>query len=113
MTAAHDIVVVVNGTAYQRSVEPRLLLSDFLRDTLGLTGAHVGCEQGVCGACTVLIDGNSARSCLALAVQADGCRIETVEGLGTIALARLPHRASASSATAGWQPASNSTLPWA
>ena len=64
--------VVVNGTAYERTVEPRLLLSDFLRDELGLTGTHVGCEHGVCGACTVLLDGKTARSCLMLAVQADG-----------------------------------------
>jgi len=84
MTKTHAINVVVNGVAYERSVEPRLLLSDFLRHTLGLTGTHVGCEHGVCGACTVLIDGDSARACLFFAVQADGCRIETVEGLGTI-----------------------------
>ena len=78
-----DIVVTVNGRKYQASVEPRLLLSDFLRDTLGLTGTHVGCEHGVCGACTVLIDGDSVRSCLTLAVRADGAEIVTVEGLGT------------------------------
>ena len=84
MTRAQPITVIVNGTAYDRSVEPRLLLSDFLRHTLGLTGTHVGCEHGVCGACTVLIDGHSARSCLFFAVQADGSRIETVESLGTI-----------------------------
>src|SRR5258708_3838342 len=70
--------------ACERSVEPRLLLSDFLRYELGLTGTHIGCEQGVCGACTVLIDGHSARACLFLAVQADGSRIETVESLGGI-----------------------------
>ena len=67
-----DITVTVNGTAYEATVEPRLLLADFLRHTLGLTGTHVGCEHGVCGACTVLVDGDSARSCLMLAVQADG-----------------------------------------
>ncbi len=78
-----DIVVTVNGRKYQASVEPRLLLSDFLRDTLGLTGTHVGCEHGVCGACTVLMDGDSVRSCLTLAVRADGADIVTVEGLGT------------------------------
>jgi len=62
-------------------VQPRLLLSDFLRHTLGLTGTHVGCEHGVCGACTIRLDGVAVRSCLLLAVQADGCAIETVEGL--------------------------------
>jgi aerobic-type carbon monoxide dehydrogenase small subunit (CoxS/CutS family) len=84
MSALHRIAVTVNGVAYERVVEPRLLLSDFLRQDLGLTGTHVGCEHGVCGACTVLIDGNSARACLSFAVQADGSRIDTVEGLGTI-----------------------------
>jgi aerobic carbon-monoxide dehydrogenase small subunit len=84
MTKTHAVNIVVNGVTYARPVEPRLLLSDFLRHTLGLTGTHVGCEQGVCGACTVLIDGHSARACLFFAVQADGCRIETVESLGTI-----------------------------
>jgi carbon-monoxide dehydrogenase small subunit len=75
--------VVVNGTAYERAVEPRLLLSDFLREELRLTGTHVGCEHGVCGTCTVLLDGRTARSCLTLAVQADGAEIRTVESLGT------------------------------
>src|SRR5213595_3930226 len=75
------INVTVNGQAYQRAVEPRLLLSDFLRHELRLTGRHVGCEHGVCGACTVLVDDELARSCLMLAVQADGARIITVEGL--------------------------------
>jgi carbon-monoxide dehydrogenase small subunit len=79
-----NISVTVNGTKYDISdVEPRLLLSDFLRDTLGLTGTHVGCEQGVCGACTVLVNGDSVRSCLMLAVQTNGAEITTVEGLGT------------------------------
>src|SRR5262245_12827930 len=73
-----DITVTVNGTAHRHAVEPRLLLSDFLRQTLGLTGTHVGCEHGVCGACTILLDGDSVRSCLMFAVQADGCAIETV-----------------------------------
>jgi carbon-monoxide dehydrogenase small subunit len=78
------IRVTVNGERHEEAaIEPRLLLSDFLRDTLGLTGTHVGCEHGVCGACTVLLDGDSIRSCLTLAVQADGCEITTVEGLGT------------------------------
>ena len=71
----------VNGTACERAVEPRLLLSDFLRHELGLTGTHVGCEQGVCGACTVLLDGEPVRSCLLFAVQADGHSVSTVEGL--------------------------------
>src|SRR6266542_452004 len=76
-----DVRVTVNGRAYQRSVEPRLLLSDFLRHELGLTGTHVGCEHGICGACTILVDGEAARSCLMLAVQADGAELTTVEGL--------------------------------
>jgi carbon-monoxide dehydrogenase small subunit len=75
--------VVVNGTAHERTVEPRMLLSDFLRDELRLTGTHVGCEHGVCGTCTVLIEGKTARSCLTLAVQADGADVRTVESLGT------------------------------
>ena len=78
------ISVTVNGTTYDiADVEPRLLLSDFLRDRLGLTGTHVGCEHGVCGACTVLMNGDSVRSCLTLAVQANGAEITTAEGLGT------------------------------
>jgi len=76
-----DVAVTVNDKPYRETVEPRLLLSDFLRHTLGLTGTHVGCEHGVCGACTVLLDGVSVRSCLLLAVQADGAEIVTVEGL--------------------------------
>jgi 2-furoyl-CoA dehydrogenase 2Fe-2S iron sulfur subunit len=75
------IEVTVNGRTYHEEVEPRLLLSDFLRHTLGLTGTHVGCEHGVCGACTVQLDGIAVRSCLLLAVQADGAEIRTVEGL--------------------------------
>jgi len=81
MTSLHAIAVTVNDQEYQREVEPRLLLSDFLRHELGLTGTHVGCEHGVCGACTVLFDGQPIRSCLTLAVQARGHRITTVEGL--------------------------------
>jgi carbon-monoxide dehydrogenase small subunit len=77
--------LVVNGTAHERTVEPRMLLSDFLRDELRLTGTHVGCEHGVCGTCTVLIDGKTARSCLTLALQADGAQIRTIESLGTTA----------------------------
>ena len=75
------IAVTVNGRAYERDVEPRLLLSDFLRHELGLTGTHVGCEHGVCGACTILFDGEPVRSCILLAVQADGHALTTVEGL--------------------------------
>ena len=83
MKAKVDVNLVVNGVSHSRSVEPRMLLSDFLRYELGLTGTHVGCEHGVCGACTVLLDGRSARSCLTLAVQADGLQIETIEGQGS------------------------------
>jgi carbon-monoxide dehydrogenase small subunit len=75
--------LTVNGVAYERDVEPRLLLSDFLRHTLGLTGTHVGCEHGVCGACTILFDDEPARSCIMLAVQADGHALQTVEGLSS------------------------------
>jgi aerobic carbon-monoxide dehydrogenase small subunit len=75
------IEVTVNGRPYRRAVEPRLLLSDFLRHHLGLTGTHVGCEHGVCGACTVLVDGQLARACLMLAVQSDASSVTTVEGL--------------------------------
>ena len=77
----HAIALTVNGAAVTREVEPRLLLSDFLRHELGLTGTHVGCEHGVCGACTVLLDGEPVRSCLLLAVQADGHAVATVESL--------------------------------
>jgi aerobic-type carbon monoxide dehydrogenase small subunit (CoxS/CutS family) len=75
------ITVTVNGTVYQRDVEPRLLLSDFIRHELGLTGTHVGCEHGVCGACTILFDDEPARSCIMFAVQANGHAVQTVEGL--------------------------------
>ena len=73
--------LTVNGKAHARIVESRLTLADFLRHELGLTGTHLGCEHGVCGACTVLVDGRSARSCLMFAVQANGCVVTTVEGL--------------------------------
>ena len=76
-----DINVTVNGVAHASRVEPRLLLSDYIRHDLGLTGTHVGCEHGVCGACTVLFDGQPMRSCLILAVQADGHQVRTVEGI--------------------------------
>jgi carbon-monoxide dehydrogenase small subunit len=83
MNDLFTVTVTVNGTRHERAVEPRLLLSDFLRHDLGLTGTHVGCEHGVCGACTVLFDGAPVRSCLMFAVQANGHEITTVEGLGT------------------------------
>jgi aerobic carbon-monoxide dehydrogenase small subunit len=79
----HSVTVTVNGIDYERQVEPRLLLSDFLRHELDLTGTHVGCEHGVCGACTILVDGQAVRSCLMLAVQVDGHELTTVEGLAT------------------------------
>jgi len=76
-----SITCTINGRAVEADVEPRRSLSDFLRDDLGLTGTHLGCEHGVCGACTVLVEGRAARSCLMLAVQADGAAIRTIEGL--------------------------------
>jgi carbon-monoxide dehydrogenase small subunit len=82
VTERRRIKVIVNGKPWEREVEPRLLLSDFLRHELGLTGTHVGCEHGVCGACTVLLDGDPVRSCLMFAIQAEGHSIATVEGLG-------------------------------
>ncbi len=81
MTDTRKITVTVNGKSHTKEVPTRLLLSDFLRHELLLTGTHVGCEHGVCGACTVLIDGRSARSCLTLAVQANGHEVMTVEGI--------------------------------
>jgi aerobic-type carbon monoxide dehydrogenase small subunit (CoxS/CutS family) len=80
-TDIHDITVTVNGAPHRRAVPSRLLLSDFLRHDLLLAGIHVGCEHGVCGACTVIFDGVAVRSCLMFAAQADGHAIETVEGL--------------------------------
>ena len=77
-----EIRVTVNGEEHHASVEPRLLLADFIRENLDLTGTHVGCEHGICGACTVLMNGDSVRACLTLAVQADGAEVETVESLG-------------------------------
>jgi len=76
-----SVTVSVNGTSYTRVVEARLLLSDFLRNELGLTGTHVGCEHGKCGACTVLVGGRAVRACLMFAVQAEGADVETIEGL--------------------------------
>lgn len=84
MSNAFNLEVTVNGKEYQRQIEPRLLLSDFLRHELGMTGTHVGCEHGVCGACTVLFNGDPVRSCLMFAVQAHGHEVITVEGLGTM-----------------------------
>jgi carbon-monoxide dehydrogenase small subunit len=90
MEHAVDITLTVNGTTVSRRVEARQHLVDFLRDELGLTGSHVGCEHGVCGACTVRVEGAIVRGCLMLAVQANGCRVETVEGLSdSRELARL------------------------
>ena len=77
----HEVTLIVNGVARTATVPARRLLSDFIRHDLGLTGTHVGCEQGACGACTVLLDGAAVRSCLLFAVQAEGCRVTTVEGL--------------------------------
>jgi aerobic-type carbon monoxide dehydrogenase small subunit (CoxS/CutS family) len=76
-----DITVTVNGRAYRRLVEPRVHLADFLRHDLGLTGTHIGCEQGVCGNCTVIVDGEAVKSCLMFAAQADGQHVATVESL--------------------------------
>lgn len=81
VTTRQRISVTVNGVTHERDVDVRRLLADFLRYDLGLTGTHVGCEQGVCGACTVLLDGEAVRSCITMAVQADGCSITTIEGL--------------------------------
>ena len=84
MENTFNLSLTVNGTSYQKEVDPRTLLSDFLRHDLGLTGTHVGCEHGVCGACTILLDGAAVRSCLIFAPQAHNHEITTVEGLGTI-----------------------------
>lgn len=81
MNETHQIRIKVNGREYERTAEPRLTLADFLRQDLGLTGTHLGCEHGICGACTVLLNGDAVRSCLMLAVQADGADVTTVEGL--------------------------------
>src|SRR5579862_5778458 len=78
----HKVALTVNGRKHEHEVEPRLLLVHFLRDTLGLTGTHVGCDTSSCGACTVLVDGESVKSCTMFAAQADGCAVTTVEGLG-------------------------------
>lgn len=77
------IQVTINGQSYERVVEPRMLLSDFIRHEVQLTGTHVGCEHGVCGACTILLDGQAVRSCLLFAIQVHGCDLTTVEGLAS------------------------------
>ena len=81
MDHALDITLTVNGVQVSRRVEPRMHLVDFLREELGLTGSHIGCEHGVCGACTIRVNGAIVRGCLMLAVQADGCKVDTIEGL--------------------------------
>lgn len=83
MVESHRVEININGRLYHGEIEPRLLLSDFIRHELKLTGTHVGCEQGVCGACTILFDGQPVRSCIMLAVQADGHEIRTVEDLAS------------------------------
>jgi len=90
MTARLAIDLTVNGKRYEGLVEPRLSLADFLRDHCGLTGTHVGCEQGICGSCTVILDGQTIRSCLLLAVQANGATVLTVEGLASMGGHGLP-----------------------
>jgi carbon-monoxide dehydrogenase small subunit len=84
MENTYNLSLIVNGVSYQKEIDPRTLLSDFLRHDLDLTGTHVGCEHGVCGSCTVLMDGLAVRSCLIFAPQAQGKEITTVEGLGTV-----------------------------
>jgi aerobic-type carbon monoxide dehydrogenase small subunit (CoxS/CutS family) len=81
MEHAVEATLTVNGRQVRRRIEPRMHLIDFLREELGLTGSHIGCEHGVCGACTVRVNGQIVRGCLMLAVQADGCTVETIEGL--------------------------------
>jgi aerobic carbon-monoxide dehydrogenase small subunit len=90
MTAKYPIAITVNEKRYEAPAEPRMSLADFLRDQLGLTGTHLGCEQGICGSCTVLFNGETVRSCLLLAVQANGGVILTIEGLAARAEAGQP-----------------------
>jgi aerobic-type carbon monoxide dehydrogenase small subunit (CoxS/CutS family) len=85
-SGGRTVTLTVNGETQTRGTEPRITLADFLRHELKLTGTHVGCEHGVCGACTVLLDGDAVRSCLLLAVQTDGCSITTIEGLSSDAV---------------------------
>ncbi|KYP80533.1 (2Fe-2S)-binding protein [Ferroacidibacillus organovorans] len=89
MQATQSITLNINGQTHSLDVEPRFLLSDVLRHKLGLTGTHVGCEHGVCGACTVLVDGKPERSCLVFAIQAEGSSVETIEGLSADGMTRL------------------------
>jgi carbon-monoxide dehydrogenase small subunit len=92
MDETYPLTVTVNGVRHAHQVEGRLTLVDFLREELGLTGTHIGCEHGVCGACTVIVDGAAVRACLMFAIQADGARVETVEGLARDgALSPLQH----------------------
>ena len=84
MTKKFEIKVKVNGESFKETVEPRMLASDFIRDQLRLTGTHVGCEHGVCGACTILVNGKTTRSCLKFAIQLDNSEIETIENFGSI-----------------------------
>jgi len=84
MSDVHLVRITVNGTEHQVAVEPRRTLADVLRHDLGYTGTHLGCEHGICGACTVLVDGDPTRSCLMFGVQADDCEVDTVEGLGSV-----------------------------
>src|SRR5258708_31302105 len=93
MAEAHKVNVTVNGEQFEHWVPARLLLSDYIRDTIGLTGTHLGCEQGVCGSCTVLLDGEAVRSCLMFAVQVNGCEVTTIEGLGAPSEPNAVHRA--------------------
>ena len=110
MTAdRHTVALTLNGTQIERTVDGRLLLSDFVRHDLEFTGTHVGCEHGVCGSCTVLVDGHPARSCLMLAVQADGHAIETVEGLAPDAATLSPLQAALRTAR-GARPPSRSPM---
>jgi aerobic-type carbon monoxide dehydrogenase small subunit (CoxS/CutS family) len=81
MSNRRDVAIEINGSTYAREIDPRLLLSDFIRHEAGLTGTHVGCEHGICGSCTVQVDGAAVRSCLMLAVQAEGHAVRTVEAL--------------------------------
>src|SRR5436190_16742964 len=83
MSDRFDVELTVNGSIHRAQVEPRKTLADFLREDLGLTGTHLGCEHGVCGACTVLLNGEPVRSCLMLAVQVNGASVTTVEGIAT------------------------------
>ena len=82
MAEVHKLTVTVNGEQFEHWIPARLLLADYLRDTIGLTGTHLGCEQGVCGSCTVLLDGEAIRSCLMFAAQVNGSKVTTIEGLG-------------------------------